>query len=43
MLIVCKHGSQPSTLRSIPCSTICNDVFLGNISACENNHNLMLA
>ncbi len=41
MLCVCKHGCQPSMNRSIPCSTILNDIFLGNISTCENNHNLL--
>jgi hypothetical protein len=36
-----KYGCQPSMSRSIPCSIILNDIFLGNIIICDNNHNLV--
>jgi len=35
-----KHVSRPSTMWSIPCS-IMNDIFLNNVYACENEHNLV--
>jgi hypothetical protein len=38
---VYKHVTQPSTMWSIPCSTIMNDILLRNVYACENDHNLM--
>ncbi len=36
-----KHVTQPSTMWSIPCSTVMNDILLRNICACENDHNLV--
>jgi len=35
-----KHVTWPSTMWSIPCS-IMNDIFLSNVYACENEHNLV--
>jgi len=43
MLRVCKHGHQASMHICVPCSTIINDIFLGNISGHENNNNLVFA
>jgi hypothetical protein len=36
-----KHVTQPSTMCSIPCSTIMNDIFLRNVYGCEDDHNLV--
>ncbi len=36
-----KHVTQPSTMWSIPCSTVMNDILLKNVCACENDHNLV--
>jgi hypothetical protein len=40
---VYKHVTQPSTMWSIPSSTLMNDIFLKNVYACENDHNLVFA
>ncbi len=39
--MVHKHGSKTSTIRSIPCPTILNDIFFSGISTCKKNWNLM--
>jgi len=36
-----KHLTQPSTMWSIPCSIVMNDILLKNVCACENDHNLV--
>jgi hypothetical protein len=36
-----KHVTQPSMMRSIPCSIVMNDILLRNVCACENDHNLV--
>jgi hypothetical protein len=36
-----KHGSKTSTIRSIPCPTILNDIFFSEIGTCKKNGNLM--
>ncbi len=41
MLCIRKHVTQPSTMWSISCSTVMNDIFLRNVCACENDHNLV--
>jgi len=36
-----KHGNKTSTIRSILCPTILNDIFFNEISTCKKNGNLM--
>jgi hypothetical protein len=36
-----KHGNKTSTIRSIPCPTILNDIFFSEIGTCKKNGNLM--
>jgi len=36
-----KHVTHPSTMWSIPCSILMNDIFVNNVYACENDHNLV--
>ncbi len=38
---VCKHGGKTSTIKSIPCPTILNDIFLNEIGTCKKNGDLM--
>jgi hypothetical protein len=38
-----KHGGKTSTIRSIPCPTILNDIFFNEIDTCKKNDNLMFA
>ncbi len=39
---VCKHGNKTSTIRSITCPTILNDIFFSEINTCKKNGNVML-
>ncbi len=38
-----KHGGKTSTIISIPCPTILNDIFFNEINTCKKNNNLMFA
>jgi len=38
-----KHSNITSTIISIPCPTILNDIFFSEIDTCKNNNNLMFA
>jgi hypothetical protein len=38
---VYKHMTKPSTMWSIPCSLVMNDILLSNVNACENDHNMV--
>jgi hypothetical protein len=37
------HGNKTSTIKSIPCPTILNDILFSEVGTCKKNGNLMFA